>query len=125
MDWLVSGLLELLACIPSFSSHPLGGALRNCKIGVGINIPISEVFKRSEIDILFESFEAVIASNVLGAAGMGSRALFGVTPLNRRNPLGLPWSVFTEFFKPMIKIQFKVNYRSSVVFVLNAIQKAA
>ena len=47
-----SGLLELLAYIPSFSSHPLGGALRNCKIGVGINIPISEVFKRSEIDIL-------------------------------------------------------------------------
>jgi hypothetical protein len=63
-----SGLLELLACIPSFSSHPLGGALRNCKIGVGINIPISEVFKRSEIDILFESFEAVIASNVLGCS---------------------------------------------------------
>lgn len=63
-----SGLLELLACILSFSSHPLGGALRNCKIGVGINIPISEVFKRSEIDILFESFEAVIASNVLGCS---------------------------------------------------------
>ena len=42
-----SGLLKLLACIPS------GGALRNCKIGVGINIPISEVFKRSEIDIHF------------------------------------------------------------------------
>lgn len=43
-----SGLLELLACIPSS-----GGALQNCKIGVGIDIPISEVFKRSEIDILF------------------------------------------------------------------------
>ena len=68
-----SGLLEFVGMHSRFSS---GGAFRNRKTGVGINIPISEVFKRSEIDILFESFEAVIASNVLGCGRDGIVGLY-------------------------------------------------